>query len=334
MLAEGTIGTSRVEIQPVTQLGESNQAILAGKTPETAAGTIPAAILQMATRTGEPGRTMDPRAMPTTNKAGTRKARIAIVLREEMRTTAKVGISMAQIVTVLKVEMRTMAKVGTSMAHTVTVLSGEMRMLAKAGINKAQLTIVLTGETLGADLQDPGQRLKNHGLQAMPVVDGVMVAGQRAMATMPTTPVFRATCQALGKTMQELILESLAVPTSLLKAGTILVLATLPIPATTAVTGGAGPPHLQDQDFPARAVPKAGEEEAIKVGVRRATGTQEVEAQEADGTITRPTTLDRPPTRGRQTSPETPKARQQIGSGSTGVGLGILPVIAMVTGGD
>lgn len=335
ILVEGTTGTSKVEIQPATQLGGSNQAILAGKTPETAAGTTPAAMLQMATRTGELGRTMDPRAMPITTKVGTHKARIAIVLKEEMRIMAKVGTSMAHTTTVLREEMRTMAQVGTSTAHSVTVLNGEMRILAKAGINKAQLTIVLEGQTLGAGLQDPGRRLTTHGLRAMPVVDGVMVAGQRAMTTITTTTtVFRATCQALGKTMQDIILESLADPTSLPKAGTILVMATLPMPATTAVTDGAGPPHLQDCHFPARAVNKAGEEEAIKAGVRRATGTQEVEAQEADGTITHPTTLDRPTTRGRQTSPETPKARQRIGSGSTGVGLGILPVIDMVTGGD
>ncbi|KAL2282795.1 hypothetical protein FJTKL_10405 [Diaporthe vaccinii] len=231
-------------------------------------------------------------------------------------------------------EMRIMAKVGTSMAHTATVLSGEMRILAKPGINKAQLTIVLTGETLGAGLQDPGQRLTTHGLRAIPVLDGVMVAGHQATATIPTTMVFRATCQALGKIMQGLIPESLAYPTSLPKAGTILVMATLPMPATTAVLVGAGPPHLQDHHFLAKVVTKAGEEESIKAGVRRATGTQEVEALEAVGTITRPTTLDRPTTRGRQTSPETPKARQRIGSGSTGVGLGILPVIDMVTGGD
>ncbi|KAK7731666.1 hypothetical protein SLS63_005353 [Diaporthe eres] len=341
-----------------------------------AAGTIRAAMLQMATRTGELGRTMDPRAMPTTTKAGTHKARIAIVLKEEMRTMDQVGTSMAHTTTVLREEIRTMAQVGTSQAHTTTVLreemrtmdqvgtskahtatvlsgemrtmdqvgtskahtatvlSGEMRILAKAGTNKAQLTIVLTGETLGAGLQDPGQRLTTHGLRAMSVVDGVMVAGQRAAATTPATTVFRATCQALGKTMQELILESLADPTSLPKAGTILVTATLPMPVTTAVTGGVDPPHLQDHHFLARAVTKAGEEEAIKAGVRRATGTQEVEAQEADGTITHPTTLDRPTTHGRRTSPETPKARQRIGSGSTGVGLGILPVMDTVTGRD
>lgn len=326
ILVEGTIGTSRVETQPVTQLGESNQAILAGKTP--------AAMLQMATRTGELGRNMDPRAMPITTKAGTHKGRIAIVLKEEMRTMTKVGTSMAHTTIVPREEMRIMAKVGTSMAHTATVLSGEMRILAKPGINKAQLTIVLTGETLGAGLQDPGQRLTTHGLRAIPVLDGVMVAGHQATATIPTTMVFRATCQALGKIMQGLILESLADPTSLPKAGTILVMATLPMPATTAVLVGAGPPHLQDHHFLAKVVTKAGEEEAIKAGVRRATGTQEVEALEAVGTITHPTTLVRPTTRGRQTSPETPKARQRIGSGSTGVGLGILPFIDMVTGGD
>lgn len=317
ILAEGTIGTSRVGIQLVTQLGESNQAMLAGKIPETAAGTIPAAMLQMETRIGELVHTMDPRAMPTTTKAGTHKARIVIVLKQEMRAMAKIGTRVV--------------------AHAVTVLSGETRILAKAGINKVQLTIALMLETLGAGLLDPGQRLITHGLRAIPVVDGVRVAGQRATATMPTTTVFRATCQALGKRMQELILESPADPTSLPKAGTILDMATLPMPATTAVMGGEGPLDpldLLDHHFLARAVTKAGEEGAIEVGVRRATGTLRVEAQEVDGTITHPITLDRPPTRGRQTSPETPKARQRIGSGSTGVGLGILPVIDMATGGD
>lgn len=303
---EGKIGISRVETQPVTQLGESKQATMTGKTPATAAGTIPAAaMLQMATRTGELGPTMDPRAMPTITKAGTHKARTAIVLREEMRIMGKAGISRV---------------------HAATVLSGEMRAMAKPGTKKAQLTIVLTGQTLGADLQDPGQRLTTHGLQAMLVVDG-------AREIIPTT-VLQALCQALGKIIQALRLDSIAGLTSLRKAGTSLVMATLPLQAAAAVLDGVGLLHLKDHHFPFRVVTMAGEEEATKVEVQQATGTPEVEAQEVHGTKTHPTTLDRPPIRGRRTSPVIPKVRQRIGSGSTGVGLGILPVMGMATGDD
>lgn len=296
MPVEGTTGTSRVEeIQPVTQVGESNQA--------TTAGTTPAAMVQMATRTGELGPTMDPREMPTTTKAGIHKARIATVLREEMRI---------------------MGKAGTSKAHTVTVLNGEMRAMAKTGTNKAQLTTVPTEEILGADLQDPGQLLTTPGLQATPVVDG-------GPATIPTTTVFQATCQALGRTMQALNFGSIAGRISLPKAGVILVMGTLRPLVATVVMGG-GLLQLRDHRSPAKVVIKAGEEAATKVEVQRATGTRVVEAQEVDGMRTHPTTLDRRPPLGRRTSPVIPKVRRRIGSGSTGVGLGILPVIGMVTG--
>lgn len=296
MPVEGTTGTSRVEeIQPVTQVGESNQA--------TTAGTIPAAMVQMATRTGELGPTMDPREMPTTTKAGIHKTRIATVLREEMRI---------------------MGKAGTSKAHTVTVLNGEMRAMAKTGTNKAQLTTVPTEEILGAGLQDPGQLLTTPGLQATPVVDG-------APATIPTTTVFQATCPDLGRTMQALNLGSIAGRISLPKAGVILVTGTLRPLVATVVMGGEGLLHLMDHHSPAKVVIKAGEEAATKVEVQRATGTRVVEAQ-VDGMITHPTTLDRRPPLGRRTSPVIPKVRRRIGSGSTGVGLGILPVIGMVTG--
>lgn len=296
MLVEGTAGTSRVEIQPVTQVGESNQA--------TTAGTIPAAMLQMAIRTGEPDPTMDPREMPTMAKAGIPKALIVTVLREEMRI---------------------MGKVGTSKAHTVTVLNGEMRAMAKTGTNKAQLTTAPTEEILGGGLQDPGQRLTTPGLQATPVVDG-------APATIPTTTVFQATCQALGRTMQALNFGSIAGRISLPKAGVILVMGTLRLRVATAVMGGEGLPPLRGHRSPAKVAIKAGEEAATKVEVQRATGIQVVEAQEVDGTIIHPTTLDRQPPLGRRTSLVIPKVRQRIGSGSTGVGLGILPVIGMVTG--
>lgn len=258
---------------------------MTGKTPATAAGTIPAAMLQMATRTGELDPTMGLRAMPTITKAGTHKARIAIVPREEMR------------------------------------------IMGKAGTNRGHVVTVLRGETFGAGLQDPGRRLTTPGLQAMPVEDG-------AKATIPTITVFQATCQALGKTMQALSPDSIADPTSLRKAGTILVMAILPLPAETAALDGVGLLHLKGHHFPVRVMPKAGEEEATKVEVQQATGTREVEAQEVDGTITHLTMLVRPPIHGRRTSPVIPRVRQQIGSGSTGVGLGILPVIGMVTGDD
>lgn len=289
-------GTSRVEIQPVTKVGGSHQAI--------PAGTIPAAMPQMATRTGELGPTMDPRAMPTTTKAGTHKARIATVLREEMQT---------------------MGKAGTTKAHTVTVLNGEMRAMAKTGTNKAQITIVLTEEILGAGLQDPGRLLTTRGLQAMPLVDGVTV-------TIPTTTVFQATCRALGRTMQVLDLGSIAGRISLPKAGTLLVVATLRLLVTTAVMGGEVLLHLRDHRSPAKVVIKAGEEEATKVEVQRAIGTRVAEAQQVDGMITHPIMLDRQPLLGRRTSPVIPKVRQRIGSGSAGVGLGILPVMGMATG--
>lgn len=286
---------------------------MTGKTPATAAGTIPAAMLQMATRTGELDPTMGLRAMPTITKVGTHKARIAIVPREEMRI---------------------MGKAGTNRGHVVTVLSGEMPTMAKTGTNKAQLTTVLRGETFGAGLQDPGRRLTTPGLQAMSVEDG-------AKATIPTITVFQATCQALGKTMQALgktmqalSPDSIADPTSLRKAGTILVMAILPLPAETAALDGVGLLHLKGHHFPVRVMPKAGEEEATEVEVQQATGTREVEAQEVDGTTTHPTMLVRPPIHGRRTSPVIPRVRQQIGSGSTGVGLGILPVIGMVTRDD
>lgn len=308
MLAEGTVGTNRVETKLLIQLGESSQVIQAGKIPATAAGTIPAAVLQVATKPGEAGLNMDPKVKPTITKAGAHKARIAIVHREEMRITAKTG---------------------TSRAHVGIVLNGGMRILAKPGIHKAQLTIVLMGETLGEALQDPGHRLIIPDLQAM-LVDGVMMAGQRAMAT---TTVFQATCQALGTTMQALNLESTADLTSLPKAGTIPVMETPPLPAKTAVTGGAGLLH-KDLQYQARVVIKAGEEEATKAEVRRATGTQEVGAQEEDGMITHPTMLDRLPTHGRRTSLVIPKVRPRIGSGSTGVGLGILLVTGIVIGDD
>ena len=292
MLVEGPAGTNRVEIKPATQPGESNQVILAGKTPATAAGTTPAAMLEMTTRTGELGHTMDPRAMLTMTKAGTHKARIAIVLREEMRITARAG---------------------TSRAHTVTVLSGVIRTRARTGINKAQLTIVLSEGALGAGLQDPSQPLTTPGPRAMPVVDGMAVAGERATTTIITTMVFQATCQARGTTMQGHSLESTADPTSLPKVGTNMVMATLHVPATTVAMGGTAPLHLKDHRFPVRVVTKAGQEGATEVEVRQAAGTREAEGQEEDGTRTHPTMLDLSPTRGRLTSLGTPKVRQRIG---------------------
>lgn len=313
---EGTIATSRVETQLVTQVGGSNQAILVGKITATAAGA-PAAMLAVVTRTGDLGPTMDHRAMPTTAKVGIHKARIAIVRKEEIRTMGKAGASRAQI---------------------ATVLSGEMRTTAQAGINKAQPTIALTAGTTGADLQDLGQRLTTPTLRATPVADGVRVAMKRATATISTTTVFQATCLALGITMRTLNLDSIADPTSLPKAGIILVLATLPMPEATAVMVGVDLLHLLGRHFPARVVTKAGEERATKVGVHQEIGIREVEAQvveaQVDGTISRQTTLDRPTIRGRRTSPVIPKVRQSIGSGSPGVGLGIFPVIGMVTGAD
>lgn len=321
-MVDGTMGASRVEIQPVTTRGEGNQAIMTG--------TTPVAMLQMATRTGELGPTMDPRAMPTTTKTGANRAHAVIVPKEAMRIMAKTGTSRPQTVTVPREVTRITAKPGASRAHIVTVPSGEMRIPAKVGTNKAQLIIVLKGDSLGAVLQDPGRLLTTPGLRATPV----LLPGQRAPATIPTITIFRATCQALGKTMQALSLDSIADLTSLPKAGTSMVRATPPVMAATAVMGGAGRLHLKDRRFPARVVIKAGEEEATKAEVRRATGTKEVEAQEVDGTKTHPTTLDRPPTRGRRTSLGTPKAHQRIGSGSTGVALGIPLVLVMVTGGD
>jgi hypothetical protein len=294
MPAEATAGTSRAKRKQVAQLGES---------PAMTAGTMQAAIPETAIRTGELGLIMDPRAMPTMTKAGTHKARIAIVLREEMRI---------------------MAKAGTSRAHTGIVLSREVRTRAKTGTNKAQLTIALMEGTLGAGLQDPSQPLTTPGPQATSVVAG---------AAIQTTTILRATCQALGTIIQGPNLEIQADPSSLPKVGTAM--ATLPLPAM-AHMGGATPLDPQDHHFPARVVIKAGEEGATEVGIRRAIGTREVQAQaqEQNGTMTHPTTLDRPPTRGGLTLLGTPKVRQRIGSGSTGVGLGILRVIGMVTGGD
>lgn len=317
MLVEGTTGTSRVEIQPVTQAGGSNQA--------TPPGTIPAAMPQMATRTGELGPTMDLRAMPTTIKAGIHKARIATVLREEMQTMGKAGTTKAHTVTVLSGEMRAMARIGINKAHIVTVLNGEMRAMAKTGTNKAQITIVLTEEILGAGLQDPGRLLTTPGLQAMPLVDGVT-------ATVPTTTVFQATCRALGRIMQALDLGSIASRISLPKAGTILVMATLRLLVATAVKDGEVLLYLRDHRSPAKVAIKAGEEEATKVEVQRAIGTRVVEVQEVDGMITHLTMLDQQPLLGRRTSLVIPKVRQRIGSGSTGVGLGILLVMGMATG--
>lgn len=310
-------GTSRVEIQPVTKVGGSHQAI--------PAGTIPAAMPQMATRTGELGPTMDPRAMPTTTKAGTHKARIATVLREEMQTMCKAGTTKAHTVTVLNGETRAMARIGTNKARIVTVLNGEMRAMAKTGTSKAQITIVLTEEILGAGLPDPGRLLTTPGLQAMPLVDGVT-------ATVPTTTVFQATCRALGRTMQVLDPGSIVGRISLPKAGTILVEATLRLLVATAAMAGEGLLHLRDHRSPAKVVIKAGEEEATKVEVQRAIGTRVAEAQQVDGMITHPIMLDRQPLLGRRTSPVIPKVRQRIGSGSAGVGLGILPVMGMATG--
>lgn len=183
------MGTSRVEIQPVTTPGETNQAIITG--------TTAAAMLRMATRTGELGPTMDPRAMPTTHKTGANRAHAVIVPKEVMRIMAKTGTSRPQTVTVPREVTRIMAKSGASRAYIVTVLSGEMRIPAKVGINKAQLIIVPKGDSLGAVLQDPGRLLTTPGLRATPI----LLPGQRAPATIPTITIFRATCQALGNTM-------------------------------------------------------------------------------------------------------------------------------------
>lgn len=120
---------------------------------------------QVATRTGDPDLTMDPKAMPTTTKVGTRKAQNVIVLKQEMRIAAKTG---------------------TSGARSGIILGGEVRSGAKAGINKARLAIALAEGTTGAGLQDPSQLLKTPEPRATTAADGAMEAGQLATATIPT----------------------------------------------------------------------------------------------------------------------------------------------------
>lgn len=255
-------------------------------------------MLQVATRTGDPDPIMDPKAMPTITQAGTRQARTAIVLREGMLV---------------------MAKAGTSRAHTGTALGVEVRTGAKAGINKAQLAIVLPEETTGADLRDPSQLLTTPGLRATWVADGVVETGQLATAWTPTTMVLQAACQVLGTITEDLDPERVADPTGHLKIGMVTVMVTLPLLATMA----------------ARVVVQVGDNGATEVEIGRTIGTLEVEATEGNGTVTHQTTLDRrPATHGVSTRRTTPKVRQRIGSGSTGVGLGIRRVIAAVTGGD
>lgn len=268
MLVERTAGTSRVETKQATQLGESNQVTLAG--------TIRAAMLQMGTRTGDLGLTMDLRAIPTIIKAGTHKARIETVLRRDLRI---------------------MANPGTSRAHTGIVLGGEVRIWAKIGTKKAQLVIVLTERTLGAGLQDPSQLL----ITPDPRATVVVAAGQLATAATPTITVRQATCQALGQILQDPNLGSPAVLTSLSRVGIIKVMAILLLPATTVGRDGVGRLDLKDHHFPPRVVIKAGEEGVTEAGTRQTIGTREAEAQEEDGTITHRTTLDQPPTRGKLT---------------------------------
>lgn len=291
----------------MTKLGESNQESLSGKIPATAAGTMLVAMQQVATRTGDPDLIMDPKVMPTITKAGTRQARTAIVLREGMLV---------------------MAKARTSRAHTGTVLRGEVQTGGKAGVNKAQLAIVPTeGTTTGAVLQDPSQLLTLPGPRATPVADGAMETGLVAKATRPTIMALQAACQVLGTAMQDHNLGRAADPTNHLKIGTVMVVATLPLLATMAARVGAVPP--------ARVVVKVGEEGATEVESRRTIGMLLVEAPEENGTATHQTTLDRRTvTHGASTPRTTPKVRRRIGSGSTGVGLGIHRVIAVVSGGD
>lgn len=141
--------------------------------------------------------------------------------------------------------------------------------------------------------------------------------------------VFPAACQVLGTVTQDLNLERPADPTSRLKVGMITVIATLPLLATMAAMRGALPP--------ARVVVKPGEEGAIKVPSRRTIGMREAEAEapEETGTATHQTTLyRRPVSHGGSTPQGTPRERQRIGSGSTGVGLGIRRVMVLVTGGE
>lgn len=70
IMVEGTIGTRTAEIR------QSSQVILAGATP--------AAMLRMATRTGELVPTTDPRETASMTKAGTDRPQTVTVLREEM----------------------------------------------------------------------------------------------------------------------------------------------------------------------------------------------------------------------------------------------------------
>jgi hypothetical protein len=248
----------------------------------------------------------------------------AAILETATRVGA-VGLTMdpkARIAMALKEEMRITAKAGTSRAHNETVLSGEVRTEARIGTKKAQ---VLMEGTPGAGLQGPSQLLTTPGGRATAVVRGmVRVAGPTRRKIM----VFRATCQALGTITQALNPESLADPTSLLKVGAP------PLPAIIMTMSGLGPPHPMGHLSLARAATKAGEQGPTKVEARRASGTQEAEAQQQAGMTIHPTTLDRPPTRGRLTLLGIPKGRQRIGSGSTGLCLRTLHVIGVVIGGD
>ncbi|KAI3394078.1 hypothetical protein diail_3254 [Diaporthe ilicicola] len=192
---------------------------------------------------------------------------------------------------------------------------------------------ILSGDVLGVGLQGPGQSLITPGPIATPVLHGIILDGVWATTiSTATTMLYQATCQALGTILEALNPESIAVPISLLKAGANKAMVTPSLPVIKMVLDGMGLLHLKDHNFQVMVAVKAGEEEAIKAGVRRVTGTREVLAQEEDGTMTHPTTLDRLATRGRRMLLGTPKARQRIGSGITGVDFGILTIIDMVTG--